>query len=427
VRAHHILGPRQDKRPANSRGGRAVNIPGLDGIRALAICVVFLDHAGLPQVIFGSTGVTIFFFLSGYLITSLLRLEFESRGRISYRDFYVRRAFRILPPMYLALLVAVGLSLAGRLANAMTLGGSLAPTFFYTNYWIVYLGRDELPAGTNAFWSLAVEEHYYLIFPLLFMLLMKRMSSDRARGGALLAVSGAILCWRIFLEFILHAGYDRVYLSTDTRLDSILLGAALALTMNPHLDFGEHLARRGYWLCLGLSVALFAIARELPQSLNITLGYSLEGAGCWLAFIAVVRRPQSLLTRILQHRAVVALGTWSYAFYLIHRLVLQLVARYATLGTYPDAAISFLLTVAASWLVHRWIEQPSASIRRHFLAHEPPAPTIAEPTPSRGSTAVSGEESADSNAGDAAALSFAQHEGLEPVRPDRSEVSIRRR
>ncbi len=138
------------------------NIPSLDGMRAVSVLMVFFAHAGLDHFIPGGFGVTIFFFLSGFLITTLLRAEFEKNHVISVKHFWLRRVLRIMPPFYLVLIATVISSAPGTL----DLFAVLAQFFNFTNYWVIVHGSNAgQPIGTGIFWSLAVEEHFYLIFP----------------------------------------------------------------------------------------------------------------------------------------------------------------------------------------------------------------------------------------------------------------------
>lgn len=152
---------------------RAGKIPSLDGLRAVAIAIVLWGHAGFPTLIRESTGVTVFFFLSGYLITTLMRAEADKRGRVSLKNFYLRRVLRIFPSLYLVLAGAFALSVLGLIPNGMTPGGVASSATFLSNYFIIFEGRDGLPGGMNALWSLAVEKHYYLLFPLLYVAMRK--------------------------------------------------------------------------------------------------------------------------------------------------------------------------------------------------------------------------------------------------------------
>ena len=141
------------------------HIPALDGIRAVAVLLVFLSHTSEQPLIPGGLGVTIFFFLSGYLITTLLRREAASKGFISMSDFYLRRAFRILPPMYLTLAIAWAITRFGHLPTQGNALGLFATTFYFYNYADLLHLHALVPSGMNLLWSLMVEEHFYLVFP----------------------------------------------------------------------------------------------------------------------------------------------------------------------------------------------------------------------------------------------------------------------
>jgi peptidoglycan/LPS O-acetylase OafA/YrhL len=211
-------------------------IPSLDGIRAISIAIVVVAHSGLPILVNGSTGVTIFFFLSGFLITTLMRKEVEANGSLDLKNFFARRALRIFPPMYLALAVGTTASAIGPVDGNPSPWSILSQAGHLTNYWIISNGRAEVPASTLAFWSLAVEEHFYLAFPLLLPILYRSFGSRHRVAAFLAAACVAALTWRCWLVFGRGVDFDRIYLATDTRVDSILLGAIMALSFNPHLD-----------------------------------------------------------------------------------------------------------------------------------------------------------------------------------------------
>ena len=135
----------------------AWHIPSLDGIRALSFLMVFVAHAGLDAVVPGGFGVTVFFFLSGYLITTLLRVEYDQFGTVSLKNFYLRRILRIWPAFYLVLLLAVALTMLGLVEGSLRVAPLAAQALNVGNYWIIYHGVFGLPAGTGVYWSLAVE------------------------------------------------------------------------------------------------------------------------------------------------------------------------------------------------------------------------------------------------------------------------------
>jgi peptidoglycan/LPS O-acetylase OafA/YrhL len=146
---------------------KTFSIPSLDGIRALSFLIVFVAHDNFKPVP-GLFGVAVFFFLSGYLITTLMRIEIENTGTISIEGFYLRRAFRILPPFYIVLLLIILVVKAGVLPGYYDSADLTASVLYVTNFWNIYAHPIQMP-GFNIFWSLAVEEHFYLVFPFLML------------------------------------------------------------------------------------------------------------------------------------------------------------------------------------------------------------------------------------------------------------------
>ena len=207
----------------------------MDGIRAISFFLVFFAHAGLgATVIPGGFGVTIFFLLSGFLITTLLRMEFERNRRIGLGSFYLRRVLRILPPLYVTLALAVVLWWIGRGHGAFPVWGFASQVLQVSNYYQIYADQGVILPGTGVLWSLAVEEHFYLLFPLLYLWMCPRFSVRR-QVLVLLALCAAALAWRCILHFHFHAGTIRTYYGTDTRFDSILFGCVFAIVANPIL------------------------------------------------------------------------------------------------------------------------------------------------------------------------------------------------
>lgn len=359
----------------------AFHIPSLDGLRAVAILIVFLSHAGLSRVVPGLFGVTIFFFLSGYLITTLLRMECERDGGANLRQFFLRRTLRILPPFYMvlgsiALLTAYGFISGGFHPQALT-----AQALFAANYWEIYGGVQ--PSGTEVLWSLAVEEHFYLLFPF-FYLGMRRVLPERSHQFALLlTLCTAVLVWRMLLVYQfsvidLHSGsahHPRTCHATDTRLDGLLFGCALAVWGNPVLD--ETRIRRSHWLwlllpsCIALLLATFVI-RSVP--FRETWRYTLQGLALMPVFICVIRYHDAPLMHFLNWRWVSRLGVLSYAFYLTHAVLLALMEKWLPASMIQShvqlmlirGMAAFALTLAVSWLIHHGVERPFLRLRRRL-------------------------------------------------------------
>ncbi|WP_332854336.1 acyltransferase family protein [Duganella sp. S19_KUP01_CR8] len=347
--------------------GRAFYLPSLDGLRACAALLVFFSHAGWGHLIPGGFGVTVFFFLSGYLITTLLRREVEQHGRISFRSFYLRRVYRIFPPMYLLLFLLLGLCLAGVLQNDMSWGGVAALLTQSTNYYLLSVEHSGLLPFTGTYWSLAIEEHFYLLFPALFAACAARW--PHRRTAALLAlVCVAVLAWRCVLIYWLQAADERTYLATDTRLDSLLFGCVMGLWRNPALD-ARPLAPRPWQhaLLLGGAIALLLgcfVVRD--PAFRATWRYTLQGLALFPVFWYAVRHPQWPLFRPLNWRAVRWVGEISYVFYLSHLLWLAVAWHLWPDNRAGGAALALGLTLVFSWAVHLVVERPFARLRKQL-------------------------------------------------------------
>lgn len=359
----------------------AFHIPSLDGMRTVAILIVFLSHAGLSHVVPGLFGVTVFFFLSGYLITTLLRMECEKHGGANLRQFFLRRTLRILPPFYLILAVIALLTFLSVLPGGFHGQALAAQALFAANYWEIFGGVQ--PPGTEILWSLAVEEHFYLVFPFLYLAMCRFMPERRHQFALLMTLCAAVLAWRMLLvhqfsAIDLRSGsahHPRTCHATDTRLDGLLFGCALAVWGNPALDATR--IRRSHWLwlllpsCLALLLVTFVI-RSVP--FRETWRYTLQGLALMPVFIAVIRYSDALPLRFLNWRWVSRLGVLSYAFYLTHALLLSLVSHWLPA---PEGlsqiqfmllrgTLAFLLTLAASWMMHQWVEKPFLRLRRRL-------------------------------------------------------------
>ncbi|WP_395741446.1 acyltransferase family protein [Prosthecobacter sp.] len=360
-------------------GQGAFHIASLDGFRAVAILIVFLSHAGLSHVVPGLFGVTVFFFLSGYLITTLLRMECEKHGRANLLQFFLRRTLRILPPFYLilgliALLTACGVLQGGFQGQALT-----AQALFAANYWEI--GGGVQPPGTEVLWSLAVEEHFYLVFPFFYLAMRRVLPERRHQFALLLTLCAAVLVWRMLLVHSFSgidlqsgsAHHPRTCHATDTRLDGLLFGCALAVWGNPALD-GTRI-RRGHWLwlalpcCIAVLLATFVIR---SVAFRETWRYTLQGLALMPVFIACIRHADAWPLRFLNWRWVRRMGVLSYAFYLTHSVLLEVMKHWLPASAILRGVAAFSLSLLASWMIHRWVEKPFLSLRRRLGSSTPP-------------------------------------------------------
>src|SRR5258706_5943974 len=247
------------------------HLPALDGIRALAVFVVVLYHAGVAHVP-GDLGVTAFFVLSGFLITWLLDAEYARTGSVSLREFYIRRTLRIFPAYY----VFVILSLVADFALGHPWSkGLIASAFTYTvNYYNAFQGH---PSTTVAHaWSLGVEEQFYLLWPVAFLALTRRGNS-RVRQTGVLWIILLVVVWRSALFLLAGASPSYVYNAFDARADALAIGCFIALAANgaTYRRF-ERAVRSSGWLPLITLGLLYYSRQSGSDRYHYTLGMTVD-------------------------------------------------------------------------------------------------------------------------------------------------------
>jgi peptidoglycan/LPS O-acetylase OafA/YrhL len=332
-------------------------IPSLDGMRAIAFLVVFVAHSMPHRVLPGGFGVAIFFFLSGYLITTLLRAEAERTSQVSLRDFYLRRVLRIFPPCYLTIVIVSVLAATGAIYNTESYKSLIAGFLYFSNYWNI-MGWGNLPAGLGILWSLAVEEHYYLLYPLLYAW-FARASLRRSRQAAvLLALCGLAMAWRCYRAAVMHSSWENIYEGTDTRFDAILFGCVLAIVANSRLGdrvgwFKKHanaLAACG----VVVIVATFAYRNQVFRD---TVRYTLQQIALMPIFFLITLPQKGLVTRCLEWRWLRHLGHLSYSMYLIHHTLFHHFYHYYRPSVWLACGI-FVLTFAYAQAMRTLVELP---------------------------------------------------------------------
>jgi len=352
-------------------------IPSLDGIRTVAFLLVFVSHAGWGHIVPGGFGVTVFFFLSGYLITSLIRREYEKTTRIDLPQFYLRRVLRIFPTMYLTLALSVVLAIAGLLPGEIRAEPVMYQAAFLTNYYKLWGAfPDGMPAGTGVLWSLAVEEHFYMFFPLLSLLMMPRLS-PRGQAKLLLVICAVVLAWRCVLVHGLHAGEERTYVASDTHIDSILYGCIVGVFCNPYMDRPLSFSYFGkvalYVLSLGLLMFCF-LYRDV--AFRETFRYTIQGiALAPLFYLAIVdwKRPWFLW---LNWKPVRVLGTMTYGLYLVHFTAIESVKHLWPEGAMlTQALIALAVSLAFASVMYVLIERPLARLRKRLHRDSRPLAT----------------------------------------------------
>ena len=356
--------------PEPVRGGQRY-MPGLDGLRAVAVLAVIAYHLQLPFAPGGLLGVGVFFTLSGYLITDLLLGQHAVSGQLRLAEFWLRRARRLLPALFVMLaVVAVWVALLDRAQLPGLRSPMAAAAGYVSNWWLIaqhssYFARFGPPSPLGHLWSLAVEEQFYLIWPWL-LLLGLRAASQHCRGRYWLAAAALALAAASAAEMILlyHPGYDptRVYDGTDTRAFALMIGAALALLWPSRLLRADPGSRRR-WLLDGAGAAgligILLLAWRTGQYSPFLYrgGMVLLSAGT-AAVVAACASPASRIGRALGWGPLRWLGVRSYGIYLWHYPIIVLTTP-ANGGESPArGAAQLAASVAVAALSWRFIEEP---------------------------------------------------------------------
>ncbi len=347
------------------------HIPSLDGIRAFAVFIVLVAHSGLKEIVPGGLGVTVFFFLSGYLITTLLLDEYHSHNRINFKNFFIRRNFGLFPPLLVTLLISYLLVVAGILGGQISFNGLFSQIFYLANYYQVFEWGGGIPDGTSILWSLAIEEHFYLVFPMMFYLLINH-HSPRNTAIAMLVICLMVLGWRLYLVNVEQVNIIRTYYATDTRIDSIMFGCIMAVALNPlqamqdQTDFKTMKMSDYLWLIIAviLMLASFLVRNDAFRE---TYRYTLQGIALAPMFYLAIRYHQHPLFQILNWSWVKKLGVYSYFIYLIHHVVLHLLKQYQVSNS---PLVLIILATATSvlyaFLLDRYVDPYFRALRKKF-------------------------------------------------------------
>ncbi|MBV9325077.1 MAG: acyltransferase, partial [Chloroflexi bacterium] len=349
-----------------SHGTRVGYLPGLDGLRALAVLGVLLYHAA-PQLLPGGfLGVELFFVLSGYLITSLLLAEWRRSGRIELRTFWLRRARRLLPAVVALLAATLAICSAFMPDELAQVRGDAVAALGYVANWHLIFGQVSYfeaigrPPLLRHLWSLAVEEQFYLVWP---PLLLVGLSWWRRPGPLLgLAIAGA-LASSLLMACLYPPDADpsRVYYGTDTRASGPLIGAALALVSV--LNWPRCHLRPWQVDLLGVAslTALVAVSLRLSDAEPGLYRGGFLGVDLLVALLLLaVVQPRGRMNRLLSRQPLRWLGLRSYAIYLWHGPVFALTRPEldVPLDGWPLLAFRFLLTGALAELSYRLVELP---------------------------------------------------------------------
>ena len=332
--------------------------PDIDGLRALAVIAVLFFHVAIPGFKGGYVGVDIFFVVSGYLITQQLTLSRAKSGRELLGTFYVRRARRIIP----ALLVTCALTAVAGAALLMPrdlvhIGKHLAAAPLFVSNVAVgtdgagYFQQSFWPQQLYHLWSVAVEEQFYLVYPLLLLLIARYPPQRRQETLAVLALLSLMVCAWASRYYPLAN-----YFALPTRAWELLLGAILALKGTPRLraqTANELLAAASL---LMLAVTIYAYD---PRVIAYPGGYTLLPCFAAAALISTGQREGTLVNRLLSWRPLVFVGLISYSLYLLHRPLLEFLTYYNIRPlSAPERSLALLATALLAVLSWYFVEQP---------------------------------------------------------------------
>jgi len=363
---------------ADSSSGKLGYLPALDGLRAMAVLAVLFFHGGFPWAVGGYLGVSTFFTLSGFLITSLLLAERRRSSTISLRAFWGRRLRRLMPASLAALVLVLIFGVLGAgSAQQRNLGGGVTSALFDINNWYFifshqsYADLFSAPSPVLHFWSLAIEEQFYLLFPLLTFALLARVGLKRRGFGTVIV---GLMAASLAATLLLGYSHDRIYFGTDTRAFELLAGCLLAVVVTGRHRIATALTRRGPARTAVAAGGLAALAGVIAlwATTNQTSDWLYQGGLPVYSLLSVAVILAATLTigpvtRMLSIRPLVSLGLISYGVYLFHWPVFLWIDGPRTgLSIWPlfvlRLGVTLLLAVASYHLLERPVRMRRVTI-----------------------------------------------------------------
>lgn len=335
----------------------------IDGLRALAVIMVLAYHLKIPFAKSGLLGVTVFFVISGYLITGILINEIEESGGVDLKNFWLRRIRRLLPAVLSMAVVMIFVSaVVNRVVFTKGCNDLLSAVFGYNNWWqifrkVSYFENAGAPSPFTHCWSLAIETQFYLIYPILLILLSKA----RNRGKVFAAVTAVLAMISVVLMGVLYSpdgDPSRVYYGTDTRAFSLLIGALAAIQKEYHIIKVK--LRGKLWAVIGsISILILIGMMMLISSYSSFLYYGGQAIVSVLAAFVVyaVTVSRSLLNIILGSSILKWIGDRSYSIYLWHYPIIVLMSG-GKRATWWIVILEVVLSVGFAELSYRFIETP---------------------------------------------------------------------
>ena len=335
------------------------HLPALDGLRAVAVLIVVLGHAGLALPT--DLGVSAFFVLSGFLITRLLLREDAETGRVSLSQFYLRRTLRIFPAYYA--FIAFSFAVDHVRGDAWSPAMLASAVGYVMNYYNAATGHP----GTSVAhaWSLAVEEQFYLLWPVLFILAARR--GRRALIATLVGICGSILVWRSVLYLGAGVGPAYIYNALDTRFDNLAIGCLLAVIVElPRtVRLGEAVART-QWLPLATLALLLTSRYWISEAYHYTLGFTVNAVLMAVLLVQFLQLQSRPLWRWLEHPVTRYLGLISYPMYLYHSWAGSVARHLPFAPTSWEPVTTVAVTILLATGSYYVVERPFLSLKHRF-------------------------------------------------------------
>jgi peptidoglycan/LPS O-acetylase OafA/YrhL/lysophospholipase L1-like esterase len=346
-------------------------MPGLDGLRALAVLAVIAYHEQLGWAPGGLLGVGVFFTLSGYLITDLLLGQWARSGGLNLGDFWLRRARRLLPALFVMLAVVTAWATVVSPSRLASLRGAVAGAATYSSNWFYiythnsYFARFAPPGPLDHLWSLAVEEQFYLVWPWLLLLGVYVVRGRRPNAVRWLVLPTLALAAAsaVAMLMLYHPGYDptRIYEGSDTRACGLLIGAALAMAWP-----SRRTARTALWTRVVLDGAGFAglaVVGLMIWRVGQYSAFTYQGGLVLLSVatagvVAAVACPGTLVGAALGWTPLRWIGVRSYGIYLWHYPVIILTSPANSTEDLPRAALQVAASIGIAALSWRFVEEP---------------------------------------------------------------------
>jgi peptidoglycan/LPS O-acetylase OafA/YrhL len=348
-------------------------LPAFDGLRMIAVVLVILNHVGYEPVP-ADVGVNIFFVLSGFLITWLLLKEHETTGSISLKTFYLRRAFRLLPAYYVFMILLLGQYYGRHHAGETRTDIILPGLLYYTNYFNAF--HDHPPTPLSHTWSLALEEQFYLVWPLAFGFLMRW-----GRGAVirfLMTAIAVVVVWRTFLYVGLNVGSAYVYNAFDTRFDTLAIGCLTAVLSQDarFLAAAQAISRR--WFYPAITLAVLIVEHSLrPVAYHYSIGFTVDGVLIAIAIVQLIQVVDQPAWRWLEHPVPRYLGAISYPIYLYHGLCNAIAGRFFPQQLPLRFLFAFAGAVVLGTISYYVVEKPFLRLRQRFTRTLPVPPVRA--------------------------------------------------